>query len=292
MSRSAASLFAAVAVGVAAGAAAWLGAAPAFAQMAHVPENDWRQPDRHDALVKAAQKPAWTVELRFGPYLPSIDSYVPGGKTPFADVFGLTCGTSATKGSVSPRILVGLEADYLPLRIPYIGAVGPGVGWSYTSFSNPAVFTNMPLTCSGENSNLMIMPMHGSLVLRADELMRRTGIPIVPYGKFGVGLAWWRAYDDTGTEAICGTGGAARCTSATAPVLGHGSGLTPSLHFAVGGAIALNFLEPQASARLDETTGVHHAYVFGEYYNEQLTIAANALHVGASSWVAGLAVDF
>ena len=51
-------------------------------------------------------------------------------------------------------------------------------------------------------------------------------------------------------------------------------------------------LEPQASARLDATTGVRHAYVFGEYYNDRLQLVTNAMHVEASSFVAGLAVDF
>jgi hypothetical protein len=280
------------------GASAWFGAAPAFAQMAHVPETDWRQLDRHDAVVKAAVKPTFTVELRFGPYLPDIDSAVPGGKTPFTDVYGLNCNatTPSFTGSVSPRLLFGLEVDYHPIRIPFIGSLGPGVGWSYTSFSNQAQLTSSTHSapvCSAENTTLTIMPMHGSAVLRADELMRRTGIPIVPYGKVGVGVAWWRSSNDLGTEQVCGTASApVRCASPTTPVLAHGTGLTPSLHFAVGAALALNFLEPQASARLDASTGVHHAYIFGEYYNDRLQLFANAMHVEASSFVAGLAVDF
>jgi hypothetical protein len=284
------------------GVSASLGAAPAFAQMAHVPETDWRQLDRHDAVIRAAQKATFTVEIRFGPYLPDVDSGVPasapvGMRTPFTDVFGLNCGatTPVFTGSVSPRVLGGVEVDYHPIRIPFVGSLGPGVGWSFTSFSNNAQLsssTRSAPVCSAENTTLTIMPMYGAAVLRADELMRRTGIPIVPYGKFGVGVAWWRSSNDLGTEQICGTGAAARCTSATTPVVAHGTGLTPSLHFAVGAALALNFLEPQASARLDASTGVHHAYVFGEYYNDKLQLFANALHVEASSFVGGLAVDF
>ena len=69
-------------------------------------------------------------------------------------------------------------------------------------------------------------------------------------------------------------------------------GLTPSMHFALGGMLSLNWIEPQASARLDQTSGVHHAYVFGEYYNDRITLGSNVMHVGTSSWVAGLAADF
>jgi len=273
-----------------AGAAAWLAPAAAHAQMMHVDSNDWRQTDRHDVLQGSQAKPSFLVELRFGPYLPDIDSGVTGG-TPFKDVFGYDCGTQ-TESSVTPRFAFGLEADYMAVRIPYVGAIGPGVGWSYTNFSALARDTKTPSICSGETTSLTIMPMHLSAVLRADELMRRTGIPIVPYGKFGVGMAWWRASDDFGTEQVCGTASATASCGGGAPVLSSGTGLTPSLHFALGGAIALNCLEPMTAARLDESTGVHHAYVFGEYYNDQLILSKNVMHVGVSSWVVGLAVDF
>jgi hypothetical protein len=285
-----------------AGALAFAYAAPAFAQMAHVPETDWRQTDRHDAVVRASQRSSFTIEMRFGPYLPNVDGGVPAqngvAKTPFADVFGLDCSatTPTFTGSVSPRILFGLEVDYHPIRIPYVGSLGPGVGWSFTSFSNQAQVTASPRgapQCSQESTSLTIMPMHGSFVLRADELMRRTGIPLVPYGKVGAGVAWWRSSNDTGTEEICGTATApVRCKPANSSTAVHGSGLTPSMHFAVGLALSLNFLEPQASARLDATSGVRHAYLFGEYYNDQLQLVSNAMHVGVSSFVGGLAVDF
>jgi hypothetical protein len=276
-------------------AAALSAASPALAQVTHVDGNDWRQVDRHDALLNGGSPQHFAVELRFGPYLPAIDSEF-SGKTPFADVFGNDCsgglGTTPTKGSVKARFYFGAEFDYLPLRIPYVGAVGPGLGWGYTSFSNNAVFTDGPNKgqCSAESTTLTIMPMHLSLVLRADELMRRTGIPIVPYGKFGFGLSWWRASTSAGTETCSPTSSdpaaAAACKAST-----NGIGLTPTLHFAVGGALSLNFVDPRASARLDETTGVNHAYLFGELYSDRLTLGSDVMHVGNTSFVLGLAAD-
>jgi hypothetical protein len=134
------------------------------------------------------------------------------------------------------------------------------------------------------------MPMHASLVLRVDELMRRTGIPIVPYGKAGVGFSFWRASTDAGTEHCSpdssNAGAAAVCTTDRS-----GMGWYPSMHFALGGMLALNFIEPRSAARLDETTGVHHAYLFGEWYSDTISLSNKALRVGAMSWVAGLAVD-
>lgn len=61
-----------------------------------------------------------------------------------------------TKGSVAARFYLGAEFDYLPLRIPYVGLVGPGLGWGYTSFSNNAIFTDGPNKgmCSAETTSL------------------------------------------------------------------------------------------------------------------------------------------
>jgi hypothetical protein len=269
--------------------AAALTARPARAQMMHVPESDWRQQDRHDAVLAASRPPRFFVELRFGTYQPSIDdepgfaSLAPADR-PYARTFGDRCtssgsaSSSCTPGSTSPLFHFGLEFDAVPIRIPYVGAFGLGVGWGFSQASTAAYLSGTD-TVSGQSTKLMIMPMHGSLVLRADELMRRTGVPLVPYGKAGFGMAYWRASSDTGTEFISSK-------------MAHGDGWTPSLHFAVGGMVALNFIEPQAAARLDETTGVHHAYAFGEYYNDKLTLRSDVMRVGTSSWVVGLAVDF
>jgi hypothetical protein len=142
------------------------------------------------------------------------------------------------------------------------------------------------------------MPMHGSIVLRGDELMRRTAIPIVPYGKIGAALNYWRASNDLGLEVYqpCEKRGTATlpsgCGGANPPQNVNGGGITPGLHLAVGAMFALNFLEPNASARLDETSGVHHAFLFGEYYNDQVTFSPNVMRVGTSSFAVGLAADF
>jgi len=280
-------------------AALALAAETASAQMAHIPQNDWRHADRHDVLLEKAAKPSFTFEIRLGPYLPNIDGEFDGAKTPFANVFGVDCDTpvsSTSKPSVSPRVYFGLEFDALPLRIPYVGMFGVGVGWGYTNFSNRAVFTSGGKTstgapsCSEQTTSLMIMPMHASLVLRVDELMRRTGIPIVPYGKAGAGFAFWRASTDAGTEH-CSPDSSNPAAAAACTEDRSGMGWSPSLHFALGGMLALNFIDPRSSARLGETTGVNHIYLFGEWSSDTISLSSKTLRVGASTWVAGLAVD-
>jgi hypothetical protein len=281
-----------------------LTAGPARAQMVHVPGSDWRQTDRHDALLAAQAKQLFTFELRFGAYMPNIDSDpafagIKAEQRPFAKVFGQQCSqvsmgaasTTATcnPGSVAPMFYFGFEVDVLPLRIPYVGILGAGLGWSFTTISAIANYSNSEAVTdpnkkgmpSGESTSLFIMPMHVSVVLRADELMRRTGIPLVPYGKLGVGYNYWKASTDTGLDQY--SKGSKQF---------NGQGFTPAMHFALGGMLALNFLEPRAAATLDETTGVHHAYVFGEYFNDRLEFApARSLHIGASTFAVGLAAD-
>ena len=254
-------------------------ASPAAAQMMHVPNTDWRQSDRHDASGTLTQPKDFYVEARFAPYWPNIDSEFTNA-TPFADTFGLPCGTNTTgKPSVGPGFYFGVELDYVPIRVPYVGGLGLGVGWGYTSFSATAALANGG--CSGDTTTLMIMPMYGVLALRVDELQRRMGVPIVPYGKAGVGVAYWNASTEGGTETYQEKNGTV-----------SGNGLTPSLHLALGAMLSLNFLDPHAGARLDTTSGIGHAYIFAEYMNELSVLSNQVMRVGTSTFVGGLAADF
>lgn len=251
-----------------------LAAAPAEAQSSRLPNSNWRQHERSDALKNTGSPQNFAFELRFGGYTPDIDSEFGGKATPYADVF-----------NTNPQFYFGLEFDYLPLRIPYVGALGLGLGWGWTQASTTAKTESGAE--SAETTRLTIMPMHASAVLRLDELMRRTGVPIVPYGKFGFGLGLWKA-STTGEVAT-----AERTNPDGTTTLVEGRGNTAGLHMALGGMLSLNFLDPRAASRLDELTGVNHAYLFGEWMNANLNGFGQAgqLRVGSSTWVVGLAID-
>ncbi|MFO0760844.1 MAG: MXAN_2562 family outer membrane beta-barrel protein [Byssovorax sp.] len=254
-----------------------LHAGPSAAQESRLPTTDWRQANRTDAVAKKVTSPeSFGFELRFGGYTPQIDQEPGlGGKTPYKSIL--------RPDDDAPQFYFGMELDYLPLRIPYVGRIGPRVGWGYTHTSQKANFTDSnPPEASDVDTGLTIMPMYAGLVLRIDELMRRTDIPIVPYGKAGFGMAYWNASTSTGTETYVNAAG--NKVSA--------NGLSWGFEFAVGGMLALNFLDPRAAARLDEATGVNHAYVFGEWMNNSM-VGRNSknMYVGTSTWVLGLAVD-
>lgn len=250
------------------------GAAPARAQSSGS-MNDWRRLDRSESLGKSSSSQLFTFELRFGQYFPEVDDK-PGlgrdaaGDAPYAAVFG-----HDAKGFLrgNDQFYIGVELDYLPFRIPYVGALGPGLGWGFTRTSSTAKLTSDPTTDSSTSTGFTIMPMHLSAVVRFDELMRRTGVPIVPYAKLGLGLGIWM-----GSPVPSGF---------------TGSGATWGMHYAFGGMLALNFLDPRSAARLDETTGVNHAYIFGELMRANLNGLASTptMYLGSTSWVVGLAVD-
>jgi hypothetical protein len=242
-----------------------------------IPANDWRQKDRPLGRERYESPESFAVELRFGPYYPEVDEELadkPGSPTPYKDVFG-----------DSAQVYFGLEFDWLPLRIPYVGLFGPGLGWGYTRTSAPAMKKDtcqpgVPGTCveSSQDTAFTVLPMHLSAVLRADYLMRQTGIPIVPYGKLGIGFATWSVSTANGISDADDV---------------QGRGITWGIHMALGGMLSLGWLDPRYAAALDENTGVNHVYVFGEWMNAQLDGLGSKpqMHVGTSTWVLGLAMD-
>jgi hypothetical protein len=248
-------------------------AAPARAQMSHVPVSDWRQADRSEALNKTGSAQQFTFELRFGQYFPEVDDK-PGlatnssGELPYRAVFG----HDEKGGALSnDQFYFGVEIDYLPFRVPYVGAIGPGFGWGFTTTSNLA--RSLEGGNSATSTSFTIMPMHLSAVVRFDELMRRTGIPIVPFAKVGLGMGVWLA--------------------GPVPSDFTGTGATWGIHYAFGGMLSLNALDTRSAARLDETTGVNHSYVFGEFMRADLNGLGSTptFYLGSTSWVVGLAVD-
>jgi hypothetical protein len=206
------------------------------------------------------------AELRFGRYIPAVDSSVNG--TPFRDTFG-----------DSSRYMFGLEGDWQAIRIPHLGTFGPGLGWGYTRATGLARLTADPSMVSGEETALSVMPFYLVGVLRADFLARDLGIPIVPYGKLGIGYALWWASDGGNTSVVNG-------------VSGHGSSYGPQ--YALGLMFLLDELDPQTARDADNSLGINNSYIFGELYGSELSgFGSNSrMNVGANTWVLGLAIEF
>jgi hypothetical protein len=205
------------------------------------------------------------VELRFGPYVPRIDSEF-GSATPYRSSFGK-----------KKRIMIGFEVDYQVLRIPYFGSVGPGFGWGFTSMGGKATVHTTGAS-SDQPIGLSIMPMYLVGVLRFDYLALETGIPLAFYAKAGLGYAlWWTTSG----------GKLARVDGAV------GEGVSYGYHGAIGASFLLNALDRSAAVEMDNTTGINSAYLFGEFFMSNLNgFGSGTLQVGANTWVVGLAFEF
>lgn len=271
-------------VGLLAGLAVASLVSAAAAQTTRIPKSNWRQRDRSTKRVEEAHSP-WTFafEVRFGPYTPEVDEEFNGSAFPYAETFAEGEEDDAGKREDDPQFYFGLEVDWLPLRIPYVGVAGPGFGWGYTSTSSPAAI-DWPGTAqhgqpSDVDTSLTIMPMHLSAVLRIDEIARRTVVPVVPYAKFGIAMAHWDMSEDGDTgEAMIN--GELRTTR----------GVSFGTHLALGGALGLSWLGGRSNASLEDTTGIKDVYLFGEwmYANIDGIGSTPQLHAGTSTWVLGL----
>lgn len=218
-------------------------------------EQSWRQPRVYESPQRFA------FELRVGPYVPQIDQTFPRSR-PYESVFG-----------TDQRVMFGLEFDWQVARIPYLGTIGPGIGWSYTHMSAPALGLNGQPTV--EDTALGIMPMYGVGVLRLDELARRTGIPLVGYGKAGLGYALWWTGNDTETQR---------------------RGQTWGTQFALGGMFLLDIVDSHSAVEIDNEWGINNTYVFFEWMVATLNdfkakSDPSVMRVGSNTWMMGLAFE-
>lgn len=216
--------------------------------------------------AESAQSPQNSAfELRFGPYHPGIDEQIDGNA--FSTHFG-----------DDSRWLIGFEYDWQMLEIPNFGTLGPGFGMGYTKMSG-GVFDNMG-NATGQTTTLSILPMYGVAVLRVDVLSKTTPVPLVPYGKAGIGYAlWWT--DD-------GSGSLERTQDGTV-----GSDTSWGTQFALGIMLLLDVFDRRAAANMDSTSGVNSSYLFLEWYNSDLSGFGSDEHlqVGSNTWMTGIALE-
>jgi len=225
--------------------------------------------DRHH---KYESPQRFALEFRFAPYKPRVDDAPELHGTPYADAFG-----------DNPRLEIAAEFDWQVLRIPHLGTLGPGIGFGYVSISRKARLKSDPSQESAEDTSLEIFPTYGVVVLRADVVTRELHIPLVPYVKGGVGLAFWRASNTLGTSSAPDTSGNDV----------SGKGHTWGTHIAAGLALHLNDFDQGAARNLDNSVGINHTYLFFELMSSQLTGLGQkeALFVGTNTWVVGLAFE-
>jgi hypothetical protein len=201
----------------------------------------------------------WDLELRFGPYRPDVDDeFAQRGSAarPFEEVFG-----------GSNRLMMQLEIDR-QLKTFAGGTWALGVGAGYLRAKGAALAADLK-TPSGDETALRLIPLSAALVYRAESLHDRFGSPLVPYAKLGLDCTLWQMSDSSQASR---------------------NGRTLGWHAAAGVALDLSFLDPGGAREMDRESGVNGAAVFFEVARYDLDGfgSGSALHVGDTTWLAGL----
>ena len=239
--------------------AAW--PAPATAQLAVRSGDGLRSPQR------------FALELRLGPYQPDVDGEFDGAKTPHRDYYG-----------DDQRFLFQIEFDWQIYRAPAAGTIGVGAsaGYFYETAASPFNANDPPTAGrSGDKSRFSLFPLALLAVYRADQAWQLLGIPLVPYGKVGLNYTFWNVFD--GNDRV-----------ASNPTGGRGRGGTLGWQAAAGLSLVLDIIDPGAARELDGETGINHTHVFIEAAKYEVSGLGqdNRLHVGDTTWSAGLMFEF
>ena len=216
----------------------------------------------------------WAMELHLGPYRPDVDSefgQLPPEDRPHHRYFGS-----------KRRLLFRAGLDYQIFKA--FGSLAVGVSVGYTKEKAKAFVARAQGTRdvpSGDSTELMMIPTTLSLVYRFDVLALRWKVPVVPYARAGLDWVYWSISNGDGAVAKHGSDG-------------RGRGGTTGFHGAVGLALVLDALDPGSAQKFDAETGINHTYLFGELRHAQINGlgVSNRLHVGDTTWSAGLLFEF
>lgn len=179
----------------------------------------------------------WQVELKAGPYKPSIDGEFANAH-PFETIYG-----------ESPVGLAMVEVGLQVYRGPIgVLAISGAFGFSSDEGTSLDPETN---TKPGDATTFNVAPTQLSLVYEMNALQQEFEIPLVFFGKGGVDYwLWWvrdandeiAAYE--GAEAMGGTMG---------------------WHAGGGVRLLLDWLDPGSAQSFDQDIGVNNSYLFAEY---------------------------
>lgn len=211
----------------------------------------------------------FALELRFGPYRPDIDSEFEGtGNAPYRNFFG-----------DGRRLMTQIELDYQILRT--YGTFGVGFGFGYFSVNGKNTLTDGSGQKTADESTLRIIPLSLSAVYRFDWVYLTYHVPLVPYGKLGLDYAIWSVTNGNGEVPEDPSGG-------------RGRGGTWGWHAALGVSLVLDFFEPTTARQFDTEMGVNHTHLFFEFGHWDISGLGrpNKLHVGDTTWLAGLLFEF
>jgi hypothetical protein len=240
---------------------------------------------RRDRWKRPGTKQRFAFEFKMGPYLPEIDNNYGGeGFGPYATVFGRTNDDGVTTKAPLPGVMPAISFEY---QFVYLG--GPlGIGLQAAFFrdrANALYATERPgddgVRSGADKVSFGMVPLSLFLVYRFELAADFFRVPLVPYMKLGMSYAFWWTKD--------GAGDIARDSNGT-----KGSGGVIGWQLNPGLALRLDALEPGASKKLDQATGINHTYLFGEFQLTRLRNfgVGNSIDLGDKTFFAGIAIEF
>ena len=215
--------------------------------------NDWAA---NPATERGFSPVDWAFELGVSLYRPAADSEFGGGVHPYADTFGN-----------SRHLMSEVElVRYLGHRH---GAWGLGLRAGYYKVTAAAFLTD-GTGRSGDETALRLYPFALSLIYRASDLPGLRRAWLIPYAKAGLDGAWWTA-TNTGDS-------------------GKHSGLSPGWHAAAGLMFGLGVFS-KGEPNSDALAGPIALFFEWDYAAINGWGVGHALHLGDSTWFAGIMFD-
>lgn len=206
------------------------------------------------------------LEIKFGPFRPSIDSEFGGQARPYKDVMG--------GGSV---LMTQVEYEYEFYNRVGVLAVGASLGYARDKGSARLADGQ----ASNDSTTFHLLPLSLSAVYRFDYLAQAFRIPFAPHVKAGFDYyLWWI------TNAV---GSVARARDGSV-----GQGGTFGGHVTFGLAFHMDFLSPDMAQTFDADVGVNNTYLFAEYVMSWVNDfgSSHSFDLSSRTFLFGIAFEF
>jgi hypothetical protein len=230
----------------------------------------------------------WSFELKFGPYVPDIDSepgltMLPG---PYERTYCPDTKSSQGMGGCNPwALMTQIEVQrYFAHPLGQLGLAASVGFMSNTAAAFAQGANGDPIygqRAPGDSTSFRLLPTSLTVVYRFTQLADDTVIPLVPYGKLGLSYYLWWVNKGNGTTASTGKNGDA-------------AGGTLGWQATIGLAIRADRFDPTAARNLQTELGIEHAgfFVEGLYADVSGLGMDRKLRVGDLTWFAGVNFEF
>lgn len=256
-----------------------------------------REPESKEAIARQAKRsPAtdddpgaldspqrFALELKFGPYLPTVDANSGPGLGPYAEIFGVTSEVGLAIGEPKQAVfsVIGFEWQFLDVGGPL--SIGTTVGLFRDRAAGLLVSADAEgsYRSKADRVRFGVVPVTLLLGYRFELLADRFNVPLVPYARGGLGYGFWWSRGGNKKVSVDSQGNKGR---------GGSVGWQANL----GMMLRLDFIDRESIRALDRATGINHTYIFGEYMISRLDGFGSdkRMSVGDDTWLVGLAIAF